>query len=271
MWATTLFLMTAMERPTMAEADDPKKGRTLVWADEFNRDGSPNWTKWQAEVGKIRNNELQDYTDKKSENVRIENGRLIIEARNESPASVTKPEEARITSASIETKETFTHVYVEVRAKVPTGRGTWPAIWMLGDSIRKPRGEGFITWPDCGELDIMEYVGYEPEMFYSNVHVKNYNHMLGNGKGGSIRIPRAWENFHVFAMDWRKDAVDFFVNGTKIQTYAKESADKGVWPFDDPQYLKLNLAIGGAWGGSRGVDLAILPARFEVDYVRIYK
>ena len=126
---------------------------------------------------------------------------------------------------------------IEVRAKLPRGRGVWPAIWMLG--VDRER----VGWPRCGEIDIMEYVGFEPDVIHANIHTGKYNHVRGTGKGSRLSVVAPFDDFH--------------------------GAD--VWPFDQPHYLILNLAIGGAWGGQRGIDDAIFPQRFEIDYVRVYQ
>lgn len=232
----------------------------LVWADEFNTGTAPDPEKWTYEVGYIRNNEAQYYTKDRRENARIENGRLVIEARRDNWDN--KP----ITSASITTsgKKSFLYGRIEARAKVPTGRGTWPAIWTLGDNIHE------VGWPKCGEIDILENVGYDPDRVHSNIHVEKYNHTKGTGKGNSIVVDKPYNDFNIYAVEWYPDRIEAYFNDTRYFIYRKESNDVDVWPFDKPQYLILNLAIGGAWGGQRGIDEALFPHRFEIDYVRYY-
>jgi beta-glucanase (GH16 family) len=233
----------------------------LVWADEFSQDGAPNPKDWGYEEGFIRNNEKQYYMRDRRENARVEGGRLIIEARKDGPAD--RP----ISSASLTTRgrREFLYGRIEARAKVPTGRGTWPAIWTLGTNI------GEADWPRCGELDILEYVGYDPNGLHANVHVDAYNHTKNNGKGRRVERTEPWKKFFVHAVEWTPNKVEFFIDDERILLFEKESDDIAVWPFDKPQYLILNLAIGGAWGGVQGVDESLLPHRFEIDYVRYYK
>jgi beta-glucanase (GH16 family) len=158
------------------------------------------------------------------------------------------------------------HGRVEVRAKLPQGRGVWPAIWMLGTNRRE------VGWPACGEIDIMEYVGFEPEVIHANIHTKKYNHVKNTGKGSRLKVERPYDDFHVYSVEWNGEKIDFFVDEKKYFTYEKEEgAGDDVWPFDRPHYLILNLAIGGAWGGQKGIDDTIFPARYEIDYVRVYE
>lgn len=248
----------------LEQGPDPKIGRKIIWADEFAKEGRPDPSKWNYEVGKVRNGEAQYYTKDRPKNSRVKGGSLVIEAHKEAF------EGAAITSASLESKAAWSGVYVEVKAKIPTGRGTWPAIWMLGDAIRQ-KGDKFIDWPSCGEIDILENVGFDPERIHFNIHCEAYNHMKGNGKGASIVVPKAWEDFHVYGMDMKKDRLDFYFDGKRVFTYAKESDDRKVWPYGEPHYLILNLAIGGSWGGAQGIDDAIFPSVYTIDYVRVYK
>ncbi len=232
----------------------------LTWSDEFDRPGRPDPAKWGYEVGYIRNKEEQYYTKDRPENARIEGGKLVIEARKDNFEG--KP----ITAASLNTagKREFLYGKFEVRAKLPKGRGTWPAIWFLGTNIRE------VGWPRCGELDLMEHVGFDPNKVHFNIHTEAYNHVKGTGKGAAVDFPTP-EDWHVYGMEWYPDRVDFFLDGKKTFTYAKEKDDVSVWPFAKPHYLLINLAIGGGWGGQKGVDPEIFPARYEIDYVRYYE
>ncbi|MEZ0325830.1 MAG: family 16 glycosylhydrolase [Fimbriimonas sp.] len=243
-----------------ALAFTPAADWKLVWSDEFDMPGLPDSEKWGYEEGYIRNGEKQFYT-KRRENARVEKGKLIIEAQKDGFQG--KP----ITSASLTTqgKAEWTYGKFEVRAKLPAGRGTWPAAWMLGTNISK------VAWPKCGEIDIMEYVGFEPNKVYSNVHTLAYNHSIGTGKGSSMDLDRPFASYHVYSCEWTLGQMQFFVDGRHMLTFKKERDDVAVWPFDAPQYLILNLAIGGGWGGQKGIDDAIFPARYEIDYVRVYQ
>ena len=249
----------------------------LVWSDEFDKPGLPDPAKWDYEVGFVRNNEAQYYTRQRQENARVEDGRLVIEARKEqfqNPAYNPAAKDKRVgrrsrqfadyTSASLTTrgKASWTYGRIEVRAKLPTGRGTWPAIWTLGR-------EG--GWPACGEIDIMEFVGFEPGKIHANIHTRKYNHVQRTGKGSQITISDASEAFHVYALEWSHDRIEFFVDEKKYFTYENEGTGVDVWPYDREQYLILNLAIGGAWGAQKGIDDTIFPARYYIDYVRVYQ
>jgi len=253
----------------------------LVWADEFDKPGPPDPAKWAYETGFIRNNEQQYYTRDRQENARVENGSLIIEARKErfhNPAFVQTTntntsyrtrrnrEYADYTSASLTTrgKASWTYGRIEVRAKLPSGRGAWPAIWTLGAN-----GQG--GWPGMGEIDIMEFVGFDPGVVHANIHTRKYNHVQKTGKGSQIKIADASEAFHTYALEWFADRLDFFVDDQKYFTYRNEGTGVDAWPYDKDQYLILNLAIGGAWGGAKGIDDASFPQRYYIDYVRVYQ
>jgi beta-glucanase (GH16 family) len=249
----------ATPTPTPTPASGPA-GWSLVFADEFDAPGALDPAKWGYEIGYVRNEEKQYYTSR-SENVRAEGGNLLIEGRKEAYQGY------GYTSASINTRGRFEFQYgrVEVRARLPAGNGTWPAIWMLGTNISQA------GWPTCGEIDVMENVGFEPTRIHGTVHTAAYNHVQGTAKGASVTIANPWEDFHVYAMEWYPDHIDVFVDGQKYFTFRNEGTGSRTWPFDKPQYLLINLAIGGSWGGQRGIDDSRFPHRYLVDYVRIYK
>ena len=233
----------------------------LVWSDEFNYDGLPDSTRWTYEVGMIRNRELQYYTRARHENARVENGALIIEARKESFDT------AAYTSASqtTEGRASWRYGRIEVRARIPSGRGMWPAIWTLGTNRRE------VGWPKTGEIDVMESVGFAPDTLYANVHTEAFNHVRGNGKGTAIHAPGMHTDFHVYAVEWFPDRIDFFFDDQKYFTFVNTGGGVDEWPFDAEQYLILNAAIGGTWGGRHGVDDTIFPQRYQIDYVRVYR
>ncbi|RYF71351.1 MAG: glycoside hydrolase family 16 protein, partial [Cytophagaceae bacterium] len=173
------------------------------------------------------------------------------------------------TSARLLTKDTQSWTYgrIEVRAHIPAGRGTWPAIWMLGQQVSK------VGWPLGGEIDIMEHVGWDENVIHGTIHSEAYNHKIGTQKGAPITIPTATTAFHIYAIDWTASKIDFFVDNQKY--YSVNSAELGTtqqqWPFTQPFHLLLNVAVGGGWGGQKGVDETIWPRRMEVDYVRVYQ
>jgi beta-glucanase (GH16 family) len=242
----------------------------LVWSDEFSKDpdGLPDPTKWIYEEGFIRNHESQYYTKERKENARIENGQLIIEARKEDFPNTTGNGSAmaRYTSAALETRGKADWLYgrIEVRAKLPSGKGVWPAIWMLGSDKYQPG----VGWPKCGEIDIMELVGKQPGVIHGTIHYFADGEHAKQGAQLQVAHPEA--DFHVYAAEWTPDRIDIFVDGKKYNTFAVSKADyDGQNPFSKPQFLLLNLALGGSWGGK--IDNSILPRRMVVDYVRVYQ
>ena len=249
---------------------EPDGAWRLVWSDEFDYEGLPDSAKWGYDVGGDGwgNNELQFYTERRTENARVEDGRLVIEARQE-------PYEGRdYTSARLVTRDKgeWTYGRFEARAKLPSGRGTWPAIWML--AAERVYGERY--WPDNGEIDIMEHVGFNPGVVHASVHTRAYHHSIGTHKTGTVRLPTAEEAFHVYAVEWTPDSIRASVDGEPYFTFENERlTDVGAgheeWPFDQPFFLLLNIAVGGNWGGMEGVDPDVWPQRMEVDYVRVYE
>lgn len=234
----------------------------LVWEDNFEVAGLPDSKIWSYEEGYIRNNEAQYYTKERMENARVENGNLVIEARKDNWNG------HKITAASINTygKKSMLYGRIEVKAKLPTGVGTWPAIWMLGDVIHNGTG-----WPACGEIDIMENVGYEPDVIHANIHTKAYNHVKGTNKGNKITIEKPYESFNVYAVEWFEDHMDFYLNDKLYFSFKNEGTGNDVWPFDKPHYLLINFAVGGGWGGQKGIDETIFPQKYYIDYVKVYK
>lgn len=231
----------------------------LVWSEEFDYEGAPSEEFWVYEEGYIRNKELQYYS-KAPENIRVKDGVCTITARLENTDS--------ITSASITTEGKIDFLYgrMELRAQIPSSLGSWPAIWMLGTNIRE------IGWPSCGEIDIMEHVGYNPDLVHATVHTKAYNHRLGTGKGSVIKVSDPWSDFHVYAVEWYEDHMDFFFDDSLYHSYENDlQGNSDTWPFDKTHYLLVNLAFGGGWGGQEGVDSSSLPLEFKIDYIRYYK
>lgn len=262
------LILLAMNCSVPNEQTD--NGLNLVWSDEFEQDGLPDPEKWDYDYGNTcdrpfgcgwGNNEKQFYTRNDPDNARVENGVLIIEARKEQMDS------SAYTSARLVTRGKHAQRYgrVEVRAKLPSGRGTWPAIWML------PRENQYGGWPRSGEIDIMEHVGYEPDSVFGTVHTEAYNHSIGTQRGGQIYLPDAETAFHTYAIDWTTDQIDFWVDDQKYFTFQNEKSGSEAWPFDQAFYLILNIAVGGNWGGAQGIDDSIWPQRMEIDYVRFYQ
>jgi beta-glucanase (GH16 family) len=247
----------------------------LVWSDEFNYTGLPDKTKWDYEEGFVRNREMQFYTRGRKQNARVENGVLTIEGRKENfpnpkytPDSKNwrqKRKSAEYTSASLITlnKAAWKYGRIEVRAKLPRGKGVWPAIWMMGEN--RPQ----VHWPACGEIDIMEYIGRNTNTVYATVHYpSDRGKHKSNGK--HITTQKPYNDFHIYAIEWDSDKIEFFFDNRKYHTFNIDDAGKGEDnPFRKPQYLLINLALGGSWG--RDIDDTILPAQYQIDYVRIYE
>lgn len=244
-----------------------RAGWKLVWSDEFDRQGLPDTNKWTYETGFVRNREAQYYTKARPENARVESGNLIIEGRKEEYRGP-DGKEAHYTAASLTTEGLFETTYgrVEVRAKLPRGRGMWPAIWMLGTGIKT------VGWPKCGEIDILEAVGHEPDKVFATVHWFGYEKGKHASFGGNLKGQKPADDFHLYAVEWFADRMDFSCDDATYFTcpLAKAGTDDKN-PFHKPHYLLLNLAIGGGWGGQKGIDDAIFPQRYVIDYVRIYK
>jgi len=242
-------------------SNKPDSGRKLIWSDEFDKKGLPDAAKWNYDTGGsgFGNEEAQFYTKDRLENARVENGKLIIEARRENR------DDKKYTSARLLTKGKFSFQYgtVEVRAKLPKGRGTWPAIWMMSEDMKK--------WPDDGELDIMEHVGYHQGYIHASVHTKKYNHVLHTQKTDTLFVKNASDKFHVYKADWSPEKIEVYIDNQKFFTYENKEKSDEAWPFDKPYFIILNLAIGGFWGGKEGIDDTIFPQKFEIDYVRVYQ
>ena len=239
-------------------------GKTPVWQDEFSYTGLPDSTKWGYDLGGSGwgNNELEYYT-KALKNAHVENGILSIEAIKEYLSG------RSYTSARLVTKKKADWLYgrFEIRAKLPQGTGTWPAIWMLATN----QTYGNQYWPDNGEIDIMEHVGFDPNVIHGTLHSKAYNFTINTQKTSTVTVPTALNAFHVYAIEWYPDRMKFLVDDVVYLEVAKESNwawDK--WPFDQKFHLLLNVAVGGDWGGQKGVDDTIFPQKMEVDYVRVY-
>jgi beta-glucanase (GH16 family) len=243
-------------------AQTAKSKRKLVWSDEFNYTGLPDSAKWKYDVGGQGwgNKELQYYTFRDLKNARVENGNLVIEARKESFGS-NKYTSARLTTKG---KADWTYGRIDVRAILPKGTGTWPAIWMLGSATP-------LKWPDDGEIDIMEHVGYDQGVVHASVHCKKYYHSIGTQKTATIAVTDCSENFHVYSLDWDAETITVMIDDKPYFSFRNEHSDRTAWPFDSPMHLLLNIAVGGGWGGQKGVDDTIFPQKMEIDYVRVYQ
>lgn len=230
----------------------------LVWEEDFNKK-KINESNWNFELGDgcpdlcgWGNNERQIYT---KNNHQIQSGNLIIEAKKEGN---------QYTSTKITTKgkKEFLYGRIETRAKLPVGHGLWPAFWMLGTNIDE------VKWPKAGEIDIIEYIGRDPQMIYTSLHTQDSHGNTINTK--KTEFPTIEQGYHVYAIEWNKDKIDFFVDSLLVYSFNPEIKNENTWPFDKPFYIIVNLAIGGNFGGP-DVDDSVLPQKFLIDYIRVYQ
>ncbi len=243
-----------------------------VWEDQFDVDGAPDPTRWTFDIGDgcatsagcgWGNEEAQYYTDR-TENARVESGSLVIEARKEDFGGL------GYTSARLKTDGIVNWTYgrFEARMKLPGGRGTWSAFWLLHSTDGYSDG----GWPDNGEIDIVEHVGSSPDEVFSTIHTNKYNGLVCCGdRTVTTPVSDAVSAFHLYAVEWSPDKLEFFVDDVSHYTYSNEGVGATSWPFDQPFHILLNLAIGGTTGGQQGIDDSIFPAQLIVDYVRVLK
>lgn len=235
---------------------------TPIWADEFDNGTTPDPSKWSYDIGGggWGNNELQYYTNNAS-NASIKNGILTIKAIKEGMMG------SAYSSARIVTKGKGDWLYgrFEARAKVPAGKGTWPAFWML------PTENKYGIWPNSGEIDILEHVGYAPNEINCTVHTSAYNHTKGTQVGVKKTIPTAITEFHTYRVDWTPITITGYIDDVPYFEFRNSNSGIAAWPFDSKFHIILNQAVGGNWGGVQGIDNSAYPASFEIDYVRVYK
>lgn len=251
-----LFLITA----AFVSCSESKKEneRKLLWEENF--DGTAlNESVWNYELGDgcpnicgWGNNERQVYT---KNNHRVENGNLIITAKKENDSTYTS---TRLTTKG---NKEFKYGYIEARAKIPTGNGIWPAFWMLGSNI------GEVGWPMAGEIDILEYVGKEPHMAFTSLHTQDSHGNTINTKKTEIKDIE--QGFHTYAIDWTEDFIEFFVDGNSVYKFVPKNKTQEVWPYNQPFYFLVNVAVGGNFGGPE-VDDSIFPQEFVIDYIKVY-
>jgi licheninase len=246
----------------------PAKAR-LVWHDEFGG-RTLDRRKWRYDTAHNKggwfNGELQYYSAGRPQNLRVVGGLLTIEARHEKldPRSYADWGGQNYTSARIISNAAWTYGFYEVRAKLPCAPGTWPAIWMLPKDMK--------SWPDDGEIDIMEQVGAEPNLIYASLHTGLFNHVKKTQRSAQRLVPTSCTAFHLYQLEWRPDWITIGVDGRGILRVPNDQpGGKGAWPFTTPFEMILNLAIGGDWAAAKGIDNAAMPQRMEVDYVRVWE
>ncbi|MCI1779985.1 MAG: family 16 glycosylhydrolase [Bacteroidales bacterium] len=258
------------KKPDGASYQQPEihtpQGYKLVWQDEFNESSEnggsvlPDKSEWWYETGNSGwgNNELENYIPAVSGTdtcAFVSDGSLKIVARKSG---------SQVLSVRMNTSKSWQYGYFEARLSLPGGKGTWPAFWMMP--------KNFTKWPDDGEIDIMEEVGYNPDYVSSTIHCAAYNASKGTQKTAQRYISGAEGNFHIYAIEWTSDHIYSYVDGVKLLSYENDgNNNKSTWPFNAPFYLKLNLAWGGNWGGAQGVDESALPCTYKIDYVRVFQ
>ena len=252
----------------------------LIWNDEFSDEGSPDSSKWHYQIippnnGSWFNDEKQHYTNN-IKNSYVSDGTMKIKSIKEIyniDGSI-----KNYTSARLNSKFAFQYGRVDVKAKLPSSKGTWPAIWTLGTNINElgnyfGNTVGNVGWPKCGEIDIMEHVGYDPNHVFFSMHNANlYGDIHGTNQQGIYELEGIENDFHTYSVEWDSSFVRAYFDGNLFFNYPKpEIHDINSWPYDNPFFLIINLAIGGEWGGQQGIDNSIFPATFTIDYVRIFK
>ncbi|RYD94664.1 MAG: glycoside hydrolase family 16 protein [Sphingobacteriales bacterium] len=268
----SIISCSGKEEETMPYFEIPKfedKGWTFAatpsWSDEFDYEGMPNPDKWNYDIGRGANNdgwgnkELQYYTNSPN-NVNVGNGKLTITAKKEAMGG------ANYTSTRLVSrgKGDFLYGRFEIKAKLPSGIGTWPAIWML------PTDWIYGAWPNSGEIDIMEHVGYDPNVVHISTHTLAYYFRINTQKTSKKTIPTATADFHVYRVDWTPYAIRGFIDNIQIFEFVNQNKGFAEWPFDKRFHLLMNVAAGGEWGAAQGMDENAFPASMEVDYVRVY-
>lgn len=240
----------------------------LVWSDDFDDPGLPSEEKWSYDLGDgcptlcgWGNRESQFYTND-AKNVRIEDGRLVIEVHKHERGDSVWYSSARVHTRF---KGDWKYGLIKVRARLPEGRGSWPAIWML------PTDWKYGGWPRSGEIDIMEHVGYDPGIVHGTVHTDAFNHLKNTQQGDSIILEDPSALFHDYAIRWTENKIEFMVDGNIFNSFENNGQGIDAWPFDQPFHLILNIAVGGLWGGKHGIDPTVWPQRMEVDHVKVYQ
>ena len=264
----TIFLLSACnskKSKTSEKSEGISDNYQLVWSDEFDYTGLPDSTKWMYDTeGNSEgwgNNEAQYYTKAKKENAWVQNGILNIIALKE------QCEGKDYTSARLNSKANWLYGKIEVNAKLPKGRGTWSAIWMMPKDWSFKDGD----WPNIGEIDIMEHVGHNLGAIHASAHSTDYQWQKGTQQTDTIHISDVADKFHSYIWEWTPELMRAYVDDQLYFEYKNEGLGESKWPYIKPFYLILNVAVGGAWGSVEGIDAEAFPQTMQVDYVRIFQ
>lgn len=246
-------------------ANNSQEEYVLVWEEEFDYKGLPDTNNWifdtEGNEAGWGNNEAQHYTYRDTANAYVSNGTLKIKAKKE------EAEGKFYTSARLVSRPSWQYGRIEISAKVPDGRGTWSAIWMM------PGGWFFNdgNWPDVGEIDLMEHVGHEIGVIHASAHSKDYQWQNNTQKTGTISIEGVSDTFNVYTLDWTSEYIKVYANDSLFFTYENEGLGESKWPFDKAFSLIMNIAVGGVWGSKNGIDESAFPHIMEIDYIRVYQ
>ncbi len=259
---TALQRISVAQAPAQQAAYNAPEGYHLVWHDEFDSGSELNADDWTHEVksqGWV-NNELQNYV-----NHRTPEGRLVTSISDGHLRITALKENGKVYSGRVyaKVKEGWTYGYIEASIKLPKGKGTWPAFWMMPVNFR--------SWPADGEIDIMEEVGANPNYVSSSLHANAHVHTNNTQVTHEMYLAGAEDDFHTYAIEWTAKDITTYVDGKQQLSYDNRGLGRDDWPYDDPFYVILNLAWGGDWGGYRGIDENALPTTMEVDYVRVFQ
>lgn len=261
----SVLILSGCDFSTTKKSEKNVENYQLVWADEFDYSGLPDSTKWgydtEGNDAGWGNNEEQFYTEAAEKNAFVKNGILHIVAIKEDHA------DKKFTSARLTSKTDWKYGRVEVKAKLPVGRGTWSAIWMMPGGWSYNDG----NWPDIGEIDIMEHVGHDLGVIHASAHSRDYQWQAQTQKTATVLFPDVSQEFHAYKLEWTPDVLYAFVDDSLYFEYKNEGLGESKWPYNKSFYLILNLAVGGAWGAMEGIDANAFPQTMEIDYVRIYQ
>ena len=259
---TALQRISVAQAPAQQAAYNAPEGYHLVWHDEFDSGSELNADDWTHEVQRQGwvNNELQNYV-----NHRTPEGRLVTSISDGHLRITALKENGKVYSGRVyaKVKEGWTYGYIEASIKLPKGKGTWPAFWMMPVNFR--------SWPADGEIDIMEEVGANPNYVSSSLHANAHVHTNNTQVTHEMYLAGAEDDFHTYAIEWTAKNITTYVDGKQQLSYDNRGLGRDDWPYDDPFYVILNLAWGGDWGGYRGIDENALPVTMEVDYVRVFQ